>query len=74
MATTQQIGYALGVAVTGIIFFGTRDIADAFEVSLIQLAGVAAATVLASRALPEIIRPGRGEVVRPSATMQEWSS
>ena len=74
MATTQQIGYALGVAITGIIFFGTRDIASAFEVSLIQLAGVAAATVLASRALPSITRPGRGEVVRPSATVQEWSS
>jgi MFS family permease len=52
MSTITQIGYALGVAVTGIIFFGAHDIADAFEVSLVQLAGVAAATVLASWALP----------------------
>jgi predicted MFS family arabinose efflux permease len=52
MSTITQVGYALGVAVTGIIFFGTRDIGDAFEVSLIQLAGVAAATVIASWALP----------------------
>jgi MFS family permease len=74
MATITQVGYALGVAVTGIIFFGTGDIVNAFEVSLIQLAGVAAATVLATRALPTITRPGRGEVVRPSATVQEWSS
>jgi EmrB/QacA subfamily drug resistance transporter len=70
MSTTQQIGYALGVAITGIIFFGTDDVADAFGVSLIQLAGVAAATVIASRALPEIIRPGRGELARPSATVE----
>jgi hypothetical protein len=36
----QQVGNALGVAVTGVIFFGALDhgFAHAFEVSLVQLA------------------------------------
>ena len=36
----QQVGNALGVAVTGVIFFGALDggFGHAFEVSLIQLA------------------------------------
>jgi EmrB/QacA subfamily drug resistance transporter len=54
MSTAQQIGYALGVAVTGVIFFGAADegIAHAFELSLIQLAVVSAGVVLASCLLP----------------------
>jgi EmrB/QacA subfamily drug resistance transporter len=54
MSTVQQIGYALGVAVTGVIFFGAADrgIAHAFELSLIQLAVVSAGVVLASWLLP----------------------
>jgi hypothetical protein len=47
MSTTQQLGYALGVAITGIVYF-----ADGFETSLIQLAGVAAGVVVAALALP----------------------
>jgi EmrB/QacA subfamily drug resistance transporter len=54
MSTTQQIGYALGVAITGVIYFGAASdgIAHAFEVSLIQLAVMAAGVVVASRLLP----------------------
>jgi EmrB/QacA subfamily drug resistance transporter len=54
MSTTQQIGYALGVAVTGVIYFGAASdgTGHAFELSLIQLAVVAAGIVAASRLLP----------------------
>jgi len=54
LSTTQQIGFALGVAVTGVIYFGAAGdgIGHAFEVSLIQLAIVAAGIVVASRLLP----------------------
>jgi MFS family permease len=54
MSTTQQIGYALGVAVTGVIYFGAASDGSghAFELSLIQLAVVAAGIVAASRLLP----------------------
>jgi EmrB/QacA subfamily drug resistance transporter len=52
MSTTQQIGYALGVAVTGVIYFGTNSVGDGFELALIQLAVVAAGIVAASRLLP----------------------
>jgi MFS family permease len=54
MSTIQQVGYALGVAVTGVIFFGAADegIAHAFEISLIQLAAVAVGIVVATQLLP----------------------
>jgi len=53
MSTTQQIGYALGVAITGVIFFGAGGgVGHAFELSLIQLTAVAAGIVVASRLLP----------------------
>jgi len=54
LSTTQQIGFALGVAVTGVIYFGAADdgVGHAFELSLIQLAVVAAGIVIASRHLP----------------------
>jgi EmrB/QacA subfamily drug resistance transporter len=54
MSTTQQIGYALGVAVTGVIYFGAASDGSghAFELALIQLAIVAAGVVAASRLLP----------------------
>jgi EmrB/QacA subfamily drug resistance transporter len=54
LSTMQQIGFALGVAVTGVIYFGAADdgIGHAFELSLIQLAAVSAGIVLASRLLP----------------------
>lgn len=54
MSTTQQVGYALGVAITGVVFFGATDqgIGHAFELSLIQLAIVAAGIVAMARILP----------------------
>jgi MFS family permease len=64
MSTIQQVGYALGVAVTGVIFFGAADegIARAFELSLIQMAVVAAGIVVASRLLPRPAQPERTSV------------
>jgi EmrB/QacA subfamily drug resistance transporter len=54
MSTTQQVGYSLGVAITGVLFFGASDagIAHAFELSLIQLAIAAAGIMVVSRLLP----------------------
>jgi EmrB/QacA subfamily drug resistance transporter len=58
MSTTQQIGYALGVAVTGVIYFGAAGDGSghAFMLALIQLAVVAAGIVAASRLLPDRAR------------------
>jgi EmrB/QacA subfamily drug resistance transporter len=67
MSTAQQIGYALGVAITGVIFFGAGDIADAFEISLVQLAAVAAGVVLSARLLPAR-GPASGEAAPAPAT------
>ena len=52
MSTTTQVGYALGVAITGVIFFGVHGIAHAFELSLIQLAVVSAGIAGMARLLP----------------------
>jgi EmrB/QacA subfamily drug resistance transporter len=52
MSTTQQVGYGLGVAITGVIFFGHTDIASGFESSLVQLAALAAGIVVAAALLP----------------------
>jgi EmrB/QacA subfamily drug resistance transporter len=54
LATMQQIGNALGVAVTGVIFFGAAHggLAHAFELSLVQLAALSAAVAALTRLLP----------------------
>lgn len=52
LSTTQQAGFATGVAVTGLIFFGDHDIARAFEHSLIQLTALAVGIVVMTRLLP----------------------
>jgi EmrB/QacA subfamily drug resistance transporter len=58
MSTTQQLGYALGVAITGVIFFGAGgDLGHAFELSLIQLAALAAGIVAMARLLPRHRQP-----------------
>jgi hypothetical protein len=51
-----QVGYALRVAITGVIFFGATDrgIGHAFQLSLIQLAVVAAGIVVMARMLPVV--------------------
>jgi EmrB/QacA subfamily drug resistance transporter len=53
MSTITQVGYALGVAVTGVIFFGAgHDLGQAFKVSLFQLSALAVGIVVMSRLLP----------------------
>jgi predicted MFS family arabinose efflux permease len=52
MSTTQQVGYGLGVAITGVIFFAHSDIASAFTVSLVQLAVLAVGITIATGFLP----------------------
>jgi EmrB/QacA subfamily drug resistance transporter len=54
LSTMQQVGNALGVAVTGVIFFGAlhADFAHAFEVSLVQLAVLCVAVAGLTRLLP----------------------
>jgi EmrB/QacA subfamily drug resistance transporter len=55
LSTMQQVGNTIGVAVTGVIFFGALDhgLATAFELSLVQLAAVSFAVALLTRLLPE---------------------
>jgi EmrB/QacA subfamily drug resistance transporter len=54
LSTMQQVGNALGVAVTGVIFFGALDrgFGHAFEVSLIELAVLGATVTALTRLLP----------------------
>ena len=53
MGTITQVGYALGVAVTGVIFFGAgHDLGHAFKLSLLQLSALALGIVVMSRLLP----------------------
>jgi EmrB/QacA subfamily drug resistance transporter len=68
MSTMQQVGYALGVAITGVVYFGAADggVGHAFELSLIQLAVVAAGIVAASRLLPGISGAKSGINLTPS--------
>jgi ABC-type glycerol-3-phosphate transport system permease component len=52
--TVQQLGNSLGVALTGLIFFGTLagGYAYAFGLSLVELAGLLVLVVLLTRLLP----------------------
>jgi EmrB/QacA subfamily drug resistance transporter len=54
LSTVQQVGNALGVAITGVIFFGALKggFAHAFELSAAQLAGLLVVVGLLSRVLP----------------------
>jgi EmrB/QacA subfamily drug resistance transporter len=62
MSTITQVGYALGVAVTGVIFFGAgHDLAHAFKLSLFQLGGLAIGIVVMSRLLPRPAGADRSE-------------
>jgi EmrB/QacA subfamily drug resistance transporter len=53
-STTQQVGNALGVAVTGVIFFGAlhSGFAPAFERSLAEIAGLLLVVAAMTRLLP----------------------
>lgn len=54
LSTMQQVGNALGVAVTGMIFFGAvgGGYAHAFALSLVELAGLLVAVAALTRLLP----------------------
>jgi EmrB/QacA subfamily drug resistance transporter len=54
LSTMQQVGNALGVAITGAIFFGAlhRGYASAFELALAELATLLAAVAAMTRLLP----------------------
>jgi MFS family permease len=54
LSTMQQVGNAIGVAVTGVVFFGALDrgFATAFELSLAQLAVLCVAVAALTRLLP----------------------
>jgi MFS family permease len=54
LSTMQQVGNALGVAVTGVVFFGAArsGYARAFELSLVQLAVLCVAVAGLTRLLP----------------------
>ena len=54
LSTTQQLGFALGVAVSGIVFFGDlgAGTAEAFRLSLWQMAAFAISIVAVSWLLP----------------------
>jgi hypothetical protein len=54
MTTMQNVGAAMGVAITGVIFFGALHggYAHALELSLAQLAGLLLAVAALTRLLP----------------------
>ena len=54
LATVQELGNALGVAITGVIFFGALGAGhvDAFAVSAVQLAAVGLGVAALTRMLP----------------------
>lgn len=58
LATMQQVGNSLGAAITGVIFFGALGggYARAFELALLELAGLAVVVAVLTGRLP---RPGR---------------
>src|SRR5262249_8146409 len=54
LSTMQQVGNALGVGVTGVIFFGALHggFGPAFELSLAEIAGVLVVVAAMTRLLP----------------------
>ena len=58
LATTQNVGNALGVAVTGVIFFGALNggYAHALRLSLAELAALLVAAAALTRLLPRRAR------------------
>jgi predicted MFS family arabinose efflux permease len=55
MTTMQNVGNAIGVAVTGVIFFGALHggYAHAFELALAQLAALLTLVAVVTRSLPK---------------------
>jgi EmrB/QacA subfamily drug resistance transporter len=60
LATMQNVGNAVGVAVIGVVFFGALDrgFGPAFELSLAVLAGLLAAVAALTRLLPAWVGDG----------------
>ena len=58
LSTIQQVGFALGVAMSGVVYFGAadQDIAEAFQTTLWQMAAFAVEIVALTALLP---RPRR---------------
>ncbi len=58
LATMQNVGGALGVAVIGVVFYGTlhHGFADAFRLSVVALALILTAVVALTRLLPAAVR------------------
>lgn len=78
LSTMQQVGNTLGVAVTGMIFFGAlthHGLVEAFEASVAQLGAVALLVVALSRllpgSLPDAARPASAGVMRSQETRGE---
>jgi EmrB/QacA subfamily drug resistance transporter len=68
LSTMQQVGNAVGVAVTGAIFYGALDhgAAEAFERSLIELTALLVGVAVLSRVLPG--RRRQADTVAPATT------
>ena len=62
LATAQQVGNALGVAVTGVVFFGSLHggYGHAFAVSLLELGSLLLGVALCTRLLPRRPAPTAG--------------
>lgn len=67
LATVQQVGYALGVALTGLVFFGNSNIGDAFQLSLLELAGFGVAILAVALLLPDGARGAQPVEPDPAA-------
>jgi MFS family permease len=67
LSTMQQLGNALGVAITGVIFFGALPggYAHAFRLSLVELASVLAGVAVLTRLLPSRRAPEASPAVTP---------
>jgi EmrB/QacA subfamily drug resistance transporter len=69
LSTMQQVGNALGVAVTGAIFYGATDhgVATAFGRSLIQLTGLLVGVAVLTKCLPGIRNSAAARASAPVA-------
>ncbi len=58
LSTAQQVGNSLGVAVTGVVYFGAvhRGVGPAFEIGVLQIGAVLAGVAVLTRLLPRRTR------------------
>jgi MFS family permease len=80
LSTMQQVGNALGVAVTGAVFYGALDhgVATAFSRSLVQLAGLLVGVAVLTKCLPggtsAAGKTGGADAATPAATPADTST